>query len=286
MVARASPVTRVVSPTPTGRSGSSTQPNLILGFCTNYRFEMIESFVASVLALGDRVKLCLFTNGMDETFYQVAARYGIRIEDASPFIGTDMHVLNRRYFAYRDFLAVHGSAYGRVLLTDIRDVFFQSDPFAVRHPNAVCFALEDTKIKWETLNQSWIRDVYGEDVLNAVMDDYVSCAGTTVGTVAGISRYLDTLCTELDVRSFDRMGNYDQGIHNYIVWKLRPDWGWVDTADSIFNTVGCTSADRITIVDDLAVIDGKVSPVVHQWDRHEILRDYVGVSPRFRISSL
>jgi len=220
---------------------------------------------------------------MEERFYHIAARHGIRVEDASPYLGTDYHPQNARYFAYRDFLRAYGAQYDRVLLSDVRDVFFQSDPFAVRHPRPVCFSLEDTKIMWETVNQGWVRDIYGEEVLASVAENHVACSGTVLGTVEGIRTYLDTLCTELEIRNYDRMKVYDQGIHNYIVWKLKPGWGWIDRGDSIVSTVGCTSPDRIEILDDLAIVDGRVPPVVHQWDRHEMLKTHLEQSSHFKL---
>jgi capsular polysaccharide biosynthesis protein len=266
-------------------TGAGMKRNLIMGFCTGYAFETIESFVASALATSERNEICLFTNGMDERFYHVAARLGIRIEDASSYIGTDYHQQNARHFAYRKFLYENGAEYDRVLLVDIRDVFFQSDPFAIRHPRPVCFSLEDTKIMWETWNQTWLRDLYGEELLLSISENYVSCCGTLLGTAGGLTRYLDLLCNELESRDYDRKKIYDQGAHNYIVWKLKPEWGWVDRADSFVSTVGCTNPAHIEIIDDCVVIDGKVPPVVHQWDRHDVLKEHVAASPHFKIKS-
>jgi hypothetical protein len=259
--------------------------HLILGFCTKYRLEQIEPFLASALAIGEHVQLCLFTSGMEERFYHLAADRGIRVKDAAPYLETEYHPQNSRYFAYRDFLRRAGEEYDRVLICDVRDLFFQSDPFAVQYPGPVCFSLEDTRIEWETLNQGWLRDLYGDEVLASVAPNYVACSGTILGTVGGIRLYLDVLCKEMEIRHFDRMKVYDQGIHNYIVWKLRPNWGWVDTADSIVSTVGCTPPEKIEILGDLAVIEGKVPPVVHQWDRHPMLKTYLDAYPRFKLHS-
>ena len=262
---------------------TGTRRNLILGFCTGYRFKDIESFIASALKIGDDVQLCLFTHGLDKRFLRLADTYGIRVEDASPYLNIGFHPQNVRYFAYQRFLQENRDLYDRVLLTDVRDVFFQSDPFAVGQPKPVCFSLEDTKIMWEPVNQGWLRDVYGEEILASVAEQHVACSGTTLGTIAGIEGYLDVVCKELGTRAFNRMEVYDQGIHNYIVWKLKPDWGWIDETDSIVNTVGCTSSERIKIIDDVAVIDGTIPAVVHQWDRHASLRAHVKTSDRFKI---
>jgi capsular polysaccharide biosynthesis protein len=257
--------------------------DLVLGFCTNYSFDVIEPFIASALALGDHVELCLLARNLDARFHEVAVRHGIRVEDAAPYMKMELAPLSSRYFGYRDFLRREASSYRSVLLTDVRDVYFQSDPFAIRHPKAVCFALEDTKIMWEKLNQSWVRDVYGEDVLQTIAANHVTCAGTLIGTTEGILTYLDLLCAELSDRAYDRSRSYDQGIHNYILWKLQPEWAWADTTDTIMNTLGCTGAERIELIDGLTVVDGKVPAVIHQWDRHEHLRNHVQTSAQFKL---
>lgn len=87
-------------------------------------------------------------------------------------------------------------------------------------------------------------------------------------------RYLDLMCNEMLTRPFNRKVNYNQGIHNYIAWKLRPDFIEIDTNDKLFCTVGVVSSDCMVIANNQIAVNGSFPPVVHQWDRSPLLTEY------------
>jgi hypothetical protein len=129
----------------------------------------------------------------------------------------------------------------------------------------------------------WVRAVAGEAVLREIGHCPVSCAGTTIGSTAGIRAYLDQMCALFDQMRFDQARNVDQGVHNVLVSRIRPEWGALDTEDRIVGTVGCTSADRVAIVQGAILVDGRRPAVVHQWDRHKDMVELVETDPRFRV---
>lgn len=276
---------RFVMPPPTTVLGKD-KPNLVLGLCSGYKFEQVEGFVASLLGLKAYIELYLFANDMDKQFYDVARRFGIGLRDASGYLTPEIHPIVSRFMMYRDFLAAEGDRYAAVMLTDVRDVFFQGNPFSVPFPQEVCFVAEDIKIGGNEVNARWIEDIAGATVLRELGSCQVSCAGTTLGTPAGIRTYVSTMCQQIAVMEFDRRRVYDQAIHNYVLWKLRPPWAALDPDDRIVNTVGCTSAERIRIDGGSVYVDEKFSPVIHQWDRHAKLVQHVSTHPRFRIDGL
>ena len=102
-----------------------------------------------------------------------------------------------RYFAYLQFLARHREHYDNVMLSDLRDVVFQSDPFGRPLPADIVFARERRRIAEERINRNWIADVYGDAAADNLRDFEVSCSGTTFGTAAGMLRYLVAMTTEL-----------------------------------------------------------------------------------------
>ncbi|MCX7376732.1 MAG: glycosyltransferase 61 family protein [Alphaproteobacteria bacterium] len=270
----------------TDTNDSDTLPaskNLVLGLCTGYTFDKIEAFIASLFSLGSNIDLCLFSRDMDAVFDKAVTRFGIRVCDPSPYLDTDVHPMISRFTMYRDFLDKHGDRYSQVLLTDIRDVLFQTDPFATTRERPVYFAAEDIRLGTNDVNAMWVREVAGDAVVQAIADQPVSCAGTTIGTVVGIRAYLDEMCRLFDVMTFDKRRNYDQGVHNVLASKIRPEWGMLDADDRVINTVGCTSADRITIVDDTVLVDGRIPPVIHQWDRHHSIVALTQSATRFRV---
>lgn len=254
-----------------------------MGLCTGYGFDVIEAFVASLFNQVGNVDLCLFARDMDAAFGRAVARFGILLRDPGPYLGGGVHPMIARFRMYRDFLDENGQDYGQVLLTDVRDVLFQDDPFLIPRAGEVSFAAEDVLIGANDLNAMWVRAVAGDSVLREIGHCPVSCAGTTIGSTAGIQAYLAQMCGLFDQMGFDRSRNFDQGVHNVLVSKIRPEWGVLDTEDRIVGTVGCTSADRVAIVEGVILVDGRRPAVVHQWDRHRDMVKLTETDPRFRV---
>ncbi|HAV3655293.1 TPA: hypothetical protein JIF02_003730, partial [Acinetobacter baumannii] len=71
-----------------------------------------------------------------------------------------------RFFEYKEILENHPDA-SHVLLTDVRDVFFQSNPFK-NLSKGLFVGMEnpDFTIGTEQYNQKWILDAYGESFYN------------------------------------------------------------------------------------------------------------------------
>jgi hypothetical protein len=258
--------------------------NAVIGYCSHYEFEVVEPFLASWQKFCSSADLILFTAHLRPTFLERAASMGIHIMDASPYLTIGYHALCARFFMYRDYLAQNGHLYGSVMLTDVRDVIFQSDPFLITRECSVIFAAEDQLIRDEPVwNGKWLRELYGDELLQEIAHNPVSCAGTTLGNSEGIFKYIELMCEQMTTRTFDRAINYDQGIHNYIAWKIRPNWGKVDLDDRIFSTVIKTRPDDIHISDDRILIHGKAPAVVHQWDRQASLRKFIETSHDFKV---
>jgi hypothetical protein len=155
-------------------------------------------------------------------------------------------------------------------------VIFQSDPFAVPRRKPVTFARESQTIAEEPqYNGRWLCEIYGEKLVQEISNNPVCCAGTTIGTQEGILRYLDLMCDELLSRPINRAVNYDQGIHNYIAWKLRPDFIEVDLSDEVMCTVGVIKPENFDYSDGKIEVNGIVTPIIHQWDRSPALSAYV-----------
>ncbi len=259
------------------------KPDLVLGLSVNYPFRTIEPFVVSLYETVPNTELCLFAANWDDALEQAALRYGLRILDASQLFGYYYHIINSRWMLFKNFVNEHLGDYRRVMISDVRDVIFQGNPFEVEFRSPVCFALEDQIIGNCPSNSLWIRDVYGESVLAELKTTRISCAGTTLGDAEPMLAYLRSMWTEISTRNYTQWQVYDQGMHNYIVWMQRPEYGSVDPADRIFQTVGYTESGRIQISNDFILVDSYKAPVIHQWDRHTQLVDLITHSERFRI---
>lgn len=181
-----------------------------------------------------------------------------------------------RYFVFRDYLVAH--PYQRVLLSDVRDVLFQSNPFETLPQRGLAVSMESTQyaIAEEPWNSSWIRTGYGNDMLRTVGDNPVSCAGVTYGDGNAMRRYLDLMIDELlslPWRATLRAG-MDQGVHNVLLWTGRlkevVQLSTLESPVATLNEIG-TQNLHFDAQDRLLNGDGSLVSIVHQYDRPDDL---------------
>ena len=186
-----------------------------------------------------------------------------------------------RYERYEKYLKSSAANADYILLSDVRDVIFQDDPF--RYPFAAELETfqeaEHLRINAEPFNQRWLANLYGQDMLRAIGEQTISCSGTTMGTRNGILRYLQAMTTEL-ARHTRPLGSHDQGVHNYLLYNncLDPVKIYANGYGPVL-TLGGEKEIRRDSQGRLLNRDGCVAPVVHQYDRHpdlarELLRRF------------
>jgi len=119
------------------------------------------------------------------------------------------------------------STINRVILIDVRDSMFQSDPFKVLDisDNILHVVGEETRLPIGdcTWNRGWILDCFGEEMLNALSVKPIICSGVTLGSVNVIADYLHQMNSILSGKSFGHFpfcerNGVDQGVHNVIVY--------------------------------------------------------------------
>jgi hypothetical protein len=180
--------------------------------------------------------------------------------------------MEARFLRYERLLAAR--PYDHVLICDVRDVVFQRDPFVDLRGPGLAVSLETRRytIEGEPLNAKWVRDVYGEDVLDRIGANPVSCVGVTYGDRAGMSLYLRLMREEivgLSARAA-RQGGADTAIHNHLVWSGRLDQlRLLETLDSPVATLNGISEQEVSLDSGGRLLnrDGSEPSVVHQYDR-------------------
>jgi hypothetical protein len=167
--------------------------------------------------------------------------------------------------------------YSFVLLSDVRDVVFQDDPFVgVKGGLLVSVENFDLTINSEDFNRGWILDAYGQDMLDRIGGCYISCSGVTLGDVKSVKVYVDKMLGEICSQPFKKMRSriYDQAFHNKLL-----HCGELESVVPCFSlqsniaTLGCMDIGQISMSNDGKVLnrDGTVIPIVHQYDRHQVL---------------
>lgn len=88
-----------------------------------------------------------------------------------------------RYFFYHAYLQYHKNEYDTIIHSDVRDVFFQSDPFEFIDSKTLNCFLENGNetIGINHYTQLWIRHAYGNEILNTLANRTISCSGFTGG---------------------------------------------------------------------------------------------------------
>ena len=188
-----------------------------------------------------------------------------------------------------------------VLLTDVRDVYFQRDPFPILQVRLGAghdlFFMEEAPSNtfgWggtENFNKRWIWSCWGEQAVARLANKTVLCAGTTMGTATGIRRYLKVMMQGIAERARSRdkakycpgwvkeecdCHSADQGYHNYLFYtglfgrgttSFRNGVGPVYTVGIMCNGAALPQNDRGMVLQQ--GIEGKqeVAAVVHQADR-------------------
>jgi hypothetical protein len=178
-----------------------------------------------------------------------------------------------RFFCFRDYLLQLQEKPEHILLADVRDVVFQSDPFSYPFPKGLSVASEQTRgtIGQSRGNTKWLIEAVGWREMRKLKKLTAICAGTTFADYATMMKYLEAMTTQLDRRFFYALfDSIDQGLHNYFVHnrlvtplQIHTNWhGPFLTLDS--ETVLPKNKNAKGY---LCNNDGTIIPIVHQYDR-------------------
>lgn len=255
--------------------------NLILGAFGGYEFASAKPFLKSLAEVGFSGDVCLFAQDISTSTRDELERWGVLVvESDDPEIKRQIITMGR-FIAYQSILETIGARYQNVMLTDVRDVVFQRDPFDFEMGDSVCMFLEDTRMTIGEckFNRHFIWFLYGDEALREMSDRHISCSGTTLGSLRAVRDYVD--CVVEKIRSMgERIEGYlgDQGIHNYILYKgLVRGIRVFDNQNGPVLTLGYVPESKLLFDQEGRLLnrDGSVVHVVHQFDRHPKLAEQV-----------
>ncbi len=269
--------------------------NLIIGIAANYnRFDIIV-FIESVRKTGCLAEIVLFETNFTPDCYQYCTENNVttvNINSAHPWFKEEHHLQQLRklhsfvnfpahfirFFLIDSYLKCH-NCYSNIIISDVRDVFFQEDPFkGPFNPNEIYCYLESEAltIAQEPINEAWVRNGYYEVGLMEIKDDFISCCGVVVGDSDAIRRYVKVMCDEFERLADAKVeigfdGVMEQACHNYLLRKgkfnpvniVSDDAGLVSTL-SYFKPISdiFINADK-----QITNLSGKIIPIIHQYDR-------------------
>jgi hypothetical protein len=254
---------------------------LVLGTAWGYSVEQMRPFVESMRSHYDGAA-AVIVEGSDAALADYLTRRGVdtvRPEQdlgiPAPF-GRALHI--DRYAYYVAYLARRSPMPSSVLLTDVRDVIIQGNPFAEAGANGLDFFLEQDALIGDQATRQWFIDAFGPAVAAAIGDRPGICGGTIIGSGAAIQQLcrLVLFLAAIPRRGVARSFGIDQAAVNVAAYfglveaEIHPNFGHVAT-------LGLVDPD-IPSLDQAGFILGPAgnrSPVVHQYDYHPALVEAV-----------
>jgi len=193
--------------------------------------------------------------------------------------GSFLHVQIARYIWVKSFLHGLGTAPDVVLLSDSRDVYFQGDPFEGGHDRLTC-GEEPLNIGECPITTGWIESSYSKALATTMGKYPVLCSGVTIGNFADIVAYTEAMASDIQenaLKLVGRVGN-DQGVHNKILHKDKClPFSTSRNGDELIATLHNSDLGEFSFSETEGLLTKNLRPVkiVHQYDRHERLRDWV-----------
>lgn len=259
--------------------------NLILGLAINYGITEVKNFVISLRKFNHVDDVVLFVGRNCSTeFKKFLESNNVKTCTYETFNCSDTRMNNARFFRYLEFL--NDSEYNKILITDVRDVVFQGDPFNDLPEDFLYLFKEDPGIKIGDCeyNSFWMECAYQKNIATLVQDKNILCAGTILGSKNKILDLLIRITDDLLLIKKSNYQNYqsvniDQAILNKIAYidnidaTLKPNGNIVGTIG--ISVTHSNAKDIITINNlNLLSVNGNIPLIVHQYDRHQQLVDF------------
>ena len=262
--------------------------NLILGTVKNYNYAQIRPFLDSLSAVNYAGEVVLLVSDISRKTASKLLERGIKLvyfTDYYPFLSDYNEVLSElglpakydlplslctmRFVMYYLYLSRLDGKYNRVMLTDVRDVIFQKDPFAFNDNNQLSVFLEDDKHRIADCphNSKWIKQSFEEGVSEQIKNKNISCNGIIIGPTGSLLDYLKKMM-DLIFR-VGPPGIVGQGFHNYLIHTGKlPGANIFSNESGPVLTLGLMSGYCQNEAGELLNQAGLVPNIIHQYDRH------------------
>lgn len=242
--------------------------DLVLGYATGYDAAMIAPFVRSLRAHFDGLAALVVDDRPD--VLELLADHDIEAVFADTVAGWAPHPVMARFAAYARLIDRWPNAID-VLLTDVRDVIFQAEPFGPPPRRLEVFVeYEDGRLGDHAFNMKYLTALVGDEMAGALKDKPCICVGTIMGPRDEVARFCRSLLMLAAIPRSEIGGAFgaDQAACNLAVHlglvraSIQDNFGRVAT-------LGMTDGRRLDFIDGRVINpDGGFSAIVHQHDRH------------------
>jgi len=169
-----------------------------------------------------------------------------------------------------------------VMIADVRDVVFQSHPFAGMADDKRHYFLECNRVEIcnQAMNWRWVTVLYGAKA-NVIARRPISCSGITLGPTDAMLQYLGAMAAEIHKvhwRIYRQIGHgYDQGIHNMLIHTNSALAGVLEENNRHVATMQLDGQQAYKLDDEgrIRTAADRIIPICHQYDRFPEIREVV-----------
>lgn len=259
--------------------------NLIIGAFTNYNYNQLKPWVESICQLPNSSnidKVMVVGNASTETINELKKR-DFKIVPM-PNINLPIHV--GRFVAIYEYLRENFEKYEYVVTTDVKDVYFQTDPFVWLYDyldfdeKTLVAGSESMLYKDEPWGNENLLQTYGPYIHNIFKENEIY----NVGTIGGFSEYVKDLVFNIFTNAINRpIPIVDQAVYNVLLqtqpykdktYFAKQSEGWACQAGT---TVDPSKIDKFRpflleaepfFKDGIVRTSyGEIFCIVHQYDR-------------------
>lgn len=272
-------------------------PDIAIGMAQKTNAMNLAVFIRTLRKHSPKCDIMLFIDVLTPRARELFEAYSVRYEvfnitELEPERMRKWHPSTSRWVLLLNFFEQHAkrveksqaNAYKRVVLADIRDMAFQSDPFELikDDESALHVFHGDKTIGLEGWNKGWITDCYGKDVADKLSNHPVICSGISIGSLDVVVPYLRAMVQDILSPQFSvcERNGVDQGAHNVLIHT-----GKITHVIKHDQTTGLVAnmQARIMVVSKGQVVNplGQKAVIIHQYDRDldlmtKLFRDNVG----------
>jgi hypothetical protein len=267
--------------------------NLIIGGFTNYDYNQLKPWVESICEVSpeNTHKVVVVGDNVSQETVGKLIKQNFEIVRFNSKQNIPIHVL--RFLYIYEYLKDKWKDYKYVVTTDMKDVYFQSDPFVWLKENLGCFThlvagSEGMLYKDEPWGNENLMQAYGPYVHELFKNNEIY----NVGTIAGDSEYVKDLVFNIFINALNRpIPICDQAVYNVLLQTqpykdvtlfLKQSSGWAMQAGTTVDPSKIKSfrpflTEKEPIFEDgiVKTCDGKPFVIVHQYDRVPVWKKHI-----------
>lgn len=254
--------------------------SLIIGAATGYNYNQLKPWIESINECGfDGDKVLVLGQASEETRTKIIEQ-GFKIVDML-VVDAPIHVA--RFLTLYHYLKDTWEDYDYVITTDVKDVYFQTNPVEWLKYESDCVLVagsESIRYKDESWGNQNLLETYGPYVHELFKDNIIY----NVGTIGGESEYVKDLMFNIYTNAINRpIPIVDQAVYNVLL-KTQPykditqfasqRSGWACQAGTTVDPSKIegfrpflTEPEPIFEDGVVKTVDGKPFCIVHQYDR-------------------